>query len=168
MSKLDGNERWKTKMLLTEHQEDYDNTRGIKRSSGPTSEELTLIRDSILLPHLQTMVERSLEDIEHSPGILKRLHLMTARILLTRITDDLYAIKRELRRRNIKILNDEQSENVLYYHFVCRGYTDRFGIVRDVARSELSVRLAKYIKDLMALLAQKPAPPAVQAEGEKG
>lgn len=156
MSKLDGNERWKTKMLLTEHQEDYDNREEIKRSSGPTNEEFSLIRDSILLPHLQTMVHRSIDDMEHSSGILKRLHITTAQVLLTRISDDLYAVKRELKRRNIKILNDEQSDNVLYYHFICRGYKDRFGIVREVARSELSVRLAKYIKDLLAQLSKKP------------
>ena len=33
MSKLDGNERWKSKMLLTEHQEEYESRNDPKNVS---------------------------------------------------------------------------------------------------------------------------------------
>lgn len=38
MSKLDGNERWKSKMLLTEHQEQYESRNDPKKTSRPTTE----------------------------------------------------------------------------------------------------------------------------------
>lgn len=150
MSKLDGNERWKTKMLLTEHQEHYENRDDDrKKSSGPSSEELTLIRDYVLLPHMLTMVQKSIDDINSSTNLLKKAYSALAQEVMARISQDLYGIRREFKRRNIKILNDEQVDTVLYYHFVCRGYQDRFGMVREVMRAEISVRLTKYLKGIM-------------------
>lgn len=149
MSKLDGNERWKTKMLLTEHQEHYDNRGEQNYSNRPTPEEFTMIRDYVLLPHMLTMVQKCVDDIDNSSYLLKKLFVAASQEVMNRISKDLYEIRRELKRRNIKILNDEQVDTVLYYHFVCRGYQDRFGIVREVMRAEISVRFTKYLKEIL-------------------
>lgn len=56
-------------------------------------------------------------------------------------------MRKELSKKNIKVLTDEQVDLVVYYKIVCRGYEERFGIVRDIMRSEISVRLTKYINE---------------------
>lgn len=149
MSKLDGNERWKTKMLLTEHQEHYENRDEQKNANRPTPEEFTMIRDYVLLPHMLTMVQKCVDDINNSSYLLKNLFVATSQEVMNRISKDLYEIRRELKRRNIKIINDEQVDTVIYYHFVCRGYQERFGIVREVMRAEISVRFTKYLKEIL-------------------
>ncbi|UUZ80512.1 hypothetical protein LJK88_37450 [Paenibacillus sp. P26] len=158
MSKLDDNERWKSNMVLTEHVEQYE-SRGEDQSQrlrrGPTNEELVLIRDHILLPHMLTMVQKSIDDIENSPNILKPLYLAAGRAVMDKISAEMYNIRRELRQRNIKIISDEQVEMVVYHHFVCRGYEERFGMMRDVMRSEISIRLSKYVKEVIGKLAAK-------------
>ncbi|UUZ95806.1 hypothetical protein LJK87_16195 [Paenibacillus sp. P25] len=58
MSKLDGNERWKSKMVLTEHVEGYERRNEPKNQGRPTGEELTMVRDYVLLPLLLTMVQK--------------------------------------------------------------------------------------------------------------
>ncbi|CAH0120128.1 MULTISPECIES: hypothetical protein [unclassified Paenibacillus] len=149
MSKLDGNERWKSKMLLTEHQEQYEHRHDAKNSrKRPTEDELIMIRDCILLPYMLSMVQKSIEDIENRSNLLKQLYLTAGRVLMNRISADLYRLRRELSRRNIKIMNDEQADMVIYHRFICRGYEERFGMVRDVMRSEISIRLSKYVKEL--------------------
>lgn len=152
MTKLDGNERWNSKMLLTEHQEQYEKRGDVKKNGQPTPEELTMIRDYILLPHMLTMIQKSIDDIEHSSNLLKRFYVTAAHSIMNRISADMYDLRRELKKRNIKILGDEQEDMVFYYHFTCRGYSDRFGMVRDVIRSEISIRLAKYIQDIICKL----------------
>ncbi|MDC0760455.1 hypothetical protein POF51_07120 [Brevibacillus sp. AG] len=151
MSKLDGNERWKSKMLLTEHQEQYENRHDTKNSrKRPTEDEFKMIRDCILLPHMLSMVQKSIEDIENHSNLLKQLYLTAGRALMSQISADLYSLRRELSKRNIKIMSDEQADMVMYHRFICRGYEDRFGMVRDVMRSEISIRLSMYIKELVS------------------
>jgi hypothetical protein len=154
MSKLDGNERWKSKMALTEHVEQYEKRNEPKNQGRPTSEELTMVRDYVLLPLLLTMVQKAADDVKNSTGILRRHFLLSTQILMDRITKDIYALRKELSKRNIKVINDEQVDLVIYYKILCRGYEERFGMVRDVVRSEISVRLTKYLDDMANSLKQ--------------
>lgn len=152
MSKLEGNVRWQSKMLLTEHQEQYESRNQPKPAGKATPEELTMIRDFVLLPHLLTILQNSLEEVQHSSNVLKKVFAALTQLLMNRVTKDMYGVKRELSRRNIKILSDEQADLVVYHRFVCRGYEDRFGMVREVMRSEINERLIKYISEMSALL----------------
>ncbi|MEW9697802.1 hypothetical protein [Paenibacillus sp. SI8] len=149
MSKLDGNERWKSKMLLTEHQEQYESRNDPKKTSRPTPEELNMIRDYILLPYMLTMVQKNVDDIERSSNLLKQLYLAPGQVVMNKISKDIHAIRRELTKRNIRIIGDEHADLVVYHRFLCRGYEDRFGMTRDVMRSEISVQLKKYIKEII-------------------
>lgn len=149
MSKLDGNERWKSKMLLTEHQEQYESRNDPGRKSRPTSEELHMIRDCILLPYMLTMVQKSVDDIARSPNLLKQLYTAVGQAVMNKISKDLYDMRRELSKRNIKIVSEEHADVVVYHRLLCRGYEDRFGMTRDVMRSEISVRLKKYIQEII-------------------
>lgn len=149
MSKLDGNERWKTKMMLTEHKEQYENRNEAKVRNRPTEDELVMIRDYILLPYMLTMAQKSIDDIESTPNLLKQLYLTAGRAVMNKISADLYTLRRELKQRNIKIIEDEQVDMIVYHRFVCRGYEERFGMVREVMRAEISIRLSKYVKEIM-------------------
>ncbi len=147
MSKLEGNERWKTKMIMTEHVEQYEEQQR-DTSKMITIEERTMVRDFILLPYIDTMVSKSLKETEHSGNILKRAHSMAGQAIQRRIMQDTYQLQKELKQRNIKVLADEQDEFILYHKVFCRGYQERFGLTRDVMRTEISLRLTRYTADL--------------------
>ncbi len=148
MSKLDGNERWKSKMVMTEHVEQYEQKQEDEVRKLITIDERTMVRDLILLPYIDTMVSKSLKEIEHSNNILKRAYLMAGQAIQRRIIQDTYQLQKELKRRNIKVLADEQEEFLVYHKIFCRGYQERFGMTRDVMRTEISLRLTKYSADL--------------------
>jgi len=148
VSKLDGNERWQSKMLLPEHQEQYD-SRHEKPSGHPSPDELTMVRDYVLLPYMMKMVQKCMDELQHSSHLLKRLYLGATQVLMNKINKDMYELRRELSRRKIKILDEEMGDLVVYHHFVCRGYQERLGIVREVMRAEISMRMAKYIGDIL-------------------
>ncbi|WP_054939076.1 hypothetical protein [Paenibacillus ihuae] len=150
MTKLDGNERWKSKMLLTEHVEQYEEKHRDKgiRNNILTSEELSMVRDLILLPHIDTMLSRSMKEIENSGNILTKLYLLAGRFIQNKIMQDTYKLQKELRHLNVRFIADEQDEFISYYKIFYRGYQERFGITRDVMRSEISLRLTRYTADL--------------------
>lgn len=144
MSKLDGNERWKSKMLLTEHQEQYQERNNKTLIGRATTDELRMIRDVIMFPHMLTMSEKSLQEVRRTPNLYKMYFEQFIELVMDRITKDLFALRRELKSRNIKVYDDETADGIIYHKFVCRGYEDRFGIVRETLRSEISFRLARY------------------------
>ena len=152
MSRLEGNERWKTKMIMTEHVEQYEEQQRENPDKMITMEERTMVRDLILLPYIDTMVSKSLKEIEPSSNILKRAYLMAGQAIQRRIMQDTYQLQKELKQRNIRVLADEQEEFLVYYKIFCRGYQERFGLTRDVMRTEISLRLTKYTAELGAIL----------------
>lgn len=155
MSKLDGNERWKGKMLLTEHQEQYE-SRNNKGITGPiTNDELTMIRDLIMYPHMLTMCEKSLVEIKNSSNIFKRYFEQFIQMNMDMITKDLFQLRRETKNRNIKVFEDETIDGIIYHKYICRGYENKFGIVRETLRSEISVRMAKYASSIFNPLSKK-------------
>jgi len=152
MSKLDANNRWGGKILLTEHQEGYDRRHDDKPTGRPTPEELEMIRDLIMFPQLIAMTQKSIEDIGLSKLTLKGVVARCLEVIMFRISDDYYALKRELKNRNIKVNEEETNDGILYYRYFCRGYEEQFGIVRETLRTEMSMRLTKYTADIAQTL----------------
>jgi hypothetical protein len=158
MSKLDGNERWKTKMLLPEHHEQYQARNEKPINNRPTQDELTMIRDSVLLPFMVMMADKSIQDVKNSRNSLKTLIESFLQHFLNLIRNEEIKLRRELSRRNIRVLKDEEVDMVMYYKYFCRGYSEKFGIMREVVRSEISVRLKKYAYELISQSREKPRP----------
>ncbi|MNI63755.1 hypothetical protein D3C73_1191550 [compost metagenome] len=94
MSKLDGNERWKTKMIMTEHVEQFEGQQRDAGSKMITIEERTMVRDLILLPYIDTMVSKSLKELEHSGSILKRAYLLAIEAIQRRIMQGTYRLQK--------------------------------------------------------------------------
>ncbi|MFD0669887.1 hypothetical protein [Cohnella sp. GCM10027633] len=142
MSKLEGNNRWKSKMLLTEHQEQYE-ARGDQTQGKATADEIAMIREAVLLPHAMTISNKSLNEIKGSTIALHHTMAKFLRVLMDHISLEMYRVRRELRQRNIKVLSDEMADDIVYHRYVCRGYEGRFGMTREVARFEISKLIAK-------------------------
>ncbi len=143
-------DRWQNKMTLTEHTEAYDKQKESKVAQHITPDEMRMLRDFIILPYLQVMVQKSIEDIDQTTNVLKRLYTLAGQRILNQITKDLYVLKRKLKQHNIRIIEQEQTDFIMHNHYVCRGYTGDLGITRDKIKSEISLRLSRYIYALAA------------------
>lgn len=117
-----------------------------------TNLELIMVRDLILLPYIDTMVTKSMKEIELSGNVLSRAYLTTGRYIQKRIIQDVYDLRRELKKRNIRVVEDMQDDFITYNIIYFRGYQERFGLTRDVMRTEISLRLTKYITEFGDLL----------------
>lgn len=110
----------------------------------PTKEELEAIRDFVLLPMLLSIVEKNKQEIERTSYSMRTIFVKAANIIQNLITNDIQAVRKLLKERNIKVFEDEMIDSNLRYNYICRGYEDKFVLVRDVARAELMRRLGKY------------------------
>ena len=153
MTKLDGNERWQQKMLLTEHVEQYqDGEQPDKPRNRLNADERTMVRDLILLPYIDTMVGKSILEIERGQNVLQRAYLLAGRAIQKRVMKDIYELRKELKKRNIKVVEAEIEEFLIYHMIFCRGYQERFGITRDELRTQISLRLTRYTNELGNIL----------------
>jgi len=109
-----------------------------------TIEELTMVRDFIMLPHMLTMCQNSLDDLRISRNLFKDQFAGMVQLIMDAITRDLAQLRREFSKRKIKVWDDGVVDGIIYSRYNCRGYEDRFGVVREALRSEISVRLKQY------------------------
>ncbi|PZE22593.1 hypothetical protein [Paenibacillus xerothermodurans] len=152
--KLAGNGRWESsRMMLPEHREALLERRNapteIKRAEVPTKEELEMIRDSVLLPIMLTMVEKNGKELQLSTNTLRKLYLAATQILMNRLHAELARLRRELRERQIKVFEDDREDSDLHFRYICRGYEDKFSVIRDVARATISVKLGQHIQAIV-------------------
>jgi hypothetical protein len=117
-----------------------------KHPAVPTKEELDLIRDVVLIPHMLTIAAEKRREMEHSSHTFKALYVKAIDVLMNIMTRDLAEVRKELKQRNIKVFEDGQRDEVVYNRFICRGYEERFGMIREVMRAEISVRFPRYMK----------------------
>ncbi|MBY0011515.1 hypothetical protein [Paenibacillus typhae] len=113
-----------------------------------SNEEREMVRDLILLPYIDTMVGKSISEIERSGNLLGQAYLQAGRYVQRRIMADIYKLKQELKRRNIKVVDDANEDFLLYYMIYFRGYQERFGMTRDVMRTQISLRLTAYTAEI--------------------
>jgi hypothetical protein len=66
-------------------------------SRTPTEEELYLVRESILLPFLLTIVDKNMRQLEMEQLGLKTLYTAVAEVLMDNIHADLAQIRKTLR-----------------------------------------------------------------------
>ncbi|WP_060862952.1 hypothetical protein [Paenibacillus riograndensis] len=112
-----------------------------------TMEERTMVRDLILLPYIDTMASNSMREMELSRNILAKAYLMAGKYIQKRIMQDTYRLRQALKKQNIKVEEDTNDDFILYYMIYYRGYQERFGMTRDVMRTEISLRLTQYTSD---------------------
>lgn len=146
-------DRWTTKFLLKEHISAYDERYDKPSGDQPSNEELVMMRDYILLPYLLTVVQRNIDSIKADKAILKALYAGAAEIIASSIEKDLFTLRKELMRRNLRVTpGDMDDDFVLNFAYRYRGYCGNFGITREELRSQMSLRLGKYVSDIMAIL----------------
>ncbi|WP_410769563.1 hypothetical protein [Fontibacillus sp. BL9] len=124
----------------------------VKSSNIITTEERTMIRDYVLLNHMQVMAEKSIRDLKYSDNLLRQAFIMCGKIIEERILQESKSLRLDLKDRGIVINKEEHADFVVYYHYTCRGYSERFGLTRDVMRAEIGIKFGKYISEVGQIL----------------
>jgi len=153
--KLEGNGLWESsRMMLPQHKEQslIRKDAPAPPPEPPTNKEMDMIRDSVLLPVALQIVEKKSIEVEMSTQTLKLLYSAAAKILARHIREDVMKNKRALLERHIHVFEDTKDDNSLCYRYSCRGREDRFIMTKDFIRSEISVRIGRYAKSLVATL----------------
>ncbi|WP_068616632.1 hypothetical protein [Paenibacillus tuaregi] len=109
-----------------------------------TDEETTLVKRYILLPMILTVFERDSKLIASavkSPDIYTGIITQAA----DRVTKDLTEIRRQFRRRGIKVYEVERGPKDVTARFICRGYTGESGMMWEFLSAEAGKLMREYL-----------------------
>lgn len=121
---------------------------------GITDEESALVKKYILLPMILTVFER---DIKLIAATVKTPEIYTEMITRAadRATKDLTEIRRQFRRRGIKVYEMERGTKEVTARYLCRGYTGECGMLWGFLASEAGVLMKRYLSGETALVTAK-------------
>ncbi|EJW13794.1 hypothetical protein PAV_109p00240 (plasmid) [Paenibacillus alvei DSM 29] len=109
-----------------------------------TTEELEMIKSYIIVPMILTAFERDLKVIEQSmknPGPYQDV----IKGAMDRASLLLYEIRREFRKRGIKVFDTRQDNLGVRADYKCRGYEGTLYMLRSLIRAEANVRMRAYM-----------------------
>ncbi|MBP1995653.1 hypothetical protein [Paenibacillus eucommiae] len=154
--KLEGNGLWESsRMMLPEHKALFSSNQRSSTAKLPaqlSKEEMNLVRDYILLPVMLSVVENKSREIEMSSLAFKMLYSASSRVLASIIGKDLRKVEKALQERSIQVFEEMKDENMLQYRYICRGHEEPLIMARDYMKSEISVRIGRYAKNLVAII----------------
>ncbi len=97
--KLEKNGLWESsRMMLPQHKEAFQNRLNDKsvQHSRPTTEEINMMRDYVLLPIMHSIIIRKAREVERSSETLRLLYSKAAQVLAKNIHVDLSKVKKIL------------------------------------------------------------------------
>ncbi|MED4601709.1 hypothetical protein P9314_13465 [Paenibacillus validus] len=150
--KLEKNGLWESsRMMLPQHKEAFQNRLNDKsvQHSRPTTEEINMMRDYVLLPIMHSIIIRKAREVERSSETLRLLYSKAAQVLAKNIHVDLSKVKKYLLEKNIRVFEEEKDDRMIRYRYICREHEDSFTITRDYMRAEISVRIGRYADSLV-------------------
>jgi hypothetical protein len=111
----------------------------------PTEEELDLIREAILLPVVTQVIDHDMKAIERSEVKFKQIHMDHLQSVLDKVIKDLGNVRKELRKRSIKLYGEERDEKGMGCQYNSRGYHASFDMTWPTVKAYAEEYLRKYM-----------------------
>lgn len=111
----------------------------------PTEEEHELIKMHLIMPFMLDVFQDNIQKMKDSQLRFGELFVLQLEDLMNRVSQEHAVIRQELRKRGIKVFNQERSNGELRAEFMCRGYKGRKVILMARVKAELQMKIADYL-----------------------
>jgi hypothetical protein len=106
-----------------------------------TLDELIMVKDSIIYPVILDVLERDIGLMKSIDLKIPMVYIGNLKHLQAQITQELNDIKRELRKRGIKISEQDRSVNGITTKYICRGYQHQVSFLPSMIRSCVMIKV---------------------------
>lgn len=126
-----------------------------------SEEELLMVKRSLVLPIVLDVLAHDIRVLQGSRAKMNAVYVKALHALQDRVSMELFHVRRELRKRGIKVFRQERAKQGLEAEYLCRGYQHRFTMLWSVVKAEVEVTL-----DALIRLKDPPAAPAGKKQPE--
>ncbi|WP_405082568.1 hypothetical protein ACI48J_09360 [Paenibacillus chitinolyticus] len=109
-----------------------------------TRDDSMLVKRYVLLPVLLDVLEKNIALLESS-GKLPEPLIGHLRLIQDRVTADMAFLRKQFRRRGIRIYEERRTTDGLNVAYICRGYHHRFSLLWRLIRAEIVTALEVYL-----------------------
>jgi hypothetical protein len=107
-----------------------------------TDEDLQLVKDHVLFPILLDMINRDIDRLKiYSDGIVFNHVIFYLREMENLVFPELQRVKHQMRKRDVRILNEEKGVIGIEVEYKVRGYIHNFTMLRSLVKAELMMTL---------------------------
>lgn len=99
----------------------------------------------LILPFLLDVFQDNLKVTKESPLRFGSLFVCQLETLIDKVSDEHFLIRKELRKRGIKVFDIERNKIELKAEYLCRGYTGKMVLLMNLIKAELSLKIAHYL-----------------------
>ncbi|RAU96780.1 hypothetical protein [Paenibacillus sp. YN15] len=115
-----------------------------------SEENSALVHEFVITDNLRKVVTRSLDEISASKTLLQRLYAAATYVILSEVCADIYALRREMSRRKLRIVSEEAAQGTLIVRYTVRNSAgideEKTELQREELRREIGLRLARRMK----------------------
>jgi hypothetical protein len=107
-------------------------------------EDRYLMEQFIYLPMVLTVLNRDMNAIQHSQIKLKQPYLLMIEEAMKKIQKELSEIKKEMKKRQLKVVKIEQDEAFTMYSFLYKGYEEHHNYFNPRIRNKVQELIIHY------------------------
>lgn len=111
-----------------------------------TNEELKMVKEYIELPYLLDVIEVDKKKIHNSELIIKNVMIRYLGSLQEQTNHTIYNLKQMLRKRDIKIIEQNKYDDRLVITYSCRGYQRSMTLLWSKVKVDVLLLLGDYMK----------------------
>ncbi|MGZ9584723.1 hypothetical protein [Paenibacillus marinisediminis] len=106
-----------------------------------TEEELLLVKESVILPIMFEVLEKDMQEMKNSGLKMSELYIDNLRTIQTAVLTRQYVLRKELRARQLKIIEVHRDETFLKVSYQCRGYQHKMDLLWEFVKANIEIRL---------------------------
>lgn len=110
-----------------------------------TEEDLQLVKEYILLPILLDVLEKDIAAIQSVKLNMGGIYEESLRQAQGQIITDLTLLRNNLRKRGIKVYEQQHTKLFLEARYLCRGYQHKFSMLWNLVTAEQQRYLNMYL-----------------------
>jgi hypothetical protein len=120
----------------------------MNRPQKMADDELILVKKSLLYPIILDVLMHDTKNMQITgvkiPMVYSTLFTMKQQQAIKEVTQELNALKREMKIRGIKILTEKRTKLSIEAQYLCRGYPYQFSMLWGFVKAEVQKKLSVY------------------------
>lgn len=121
----------------------------VNRPQLPSHQELSMIKEYLLLPLVLSVFERDARYVRESPIKTPDPYIKVIHRAMDQASGEWTRLRAEFRRRGIQVTWQKLEPEGLYASYLCRGYSGSMRLLIRLVKSEIEIRHRKYLGEDM-------------------
>lgn len=106
-------------------------------------EDLKLVKEFLLYQLLIEVLDRDLQVLKPVNLKMKDVYIKALRKQRNDATKQLSEIRKQMRKRGLKVYQEHRDQTMIQVNFLCRGYHHDFSMLWPLVKAELQIKLGE-------------------------